>query len=96
VPLPEACSGFSVVLVECVLREADVLGLPDAWADLPLGNPSRRATAYRPVQRIAAVLTGLAVGLKGIAPGNTWLRPNAALQARLGDARWRARDGEGT
>jgi hypothetical protein len=30
------------------------------------------------------VLAGLAAGLKGIAPGNTWLRPCTALQAWLG------------
>jgi hypothetical protein len=58
--------------------------LSDAWAQLSLGHPSRRCTAYRPEQRIAAVLSGLAAGLKGIAPGNTFLRPNAALRARLG------------
>jgi Transposase DDE domain group 1 len=84
VPLPEAFSGFSIVLVERVLRQTDVLGLPTAWIDLPLGHPSRRVTSYRPQQRVTAVLAGLAAGLKGIAPGNTWLRPNAALQARLG------------
>jgi hypothetical protein len=71
-------------LVERVLREAQVLGLEFHWAELSLGNPSGRSPAYRPAQRIAAVLAGLAAGLKGIAPGNTWLRPNAALQARLG------------
>jgi hypothetical protein len=84
VPLPEASSGFSVVLVERVLREAQVLGLEVDWTQLPLGNPSGRSSAYRPEQRIAAVLAGLAAGLKGIGPGNIWLRPNAALQARLG------------
>jgi len=84
VPLPEACSGFSVVLVERVLRQADVLGLPETWAALPLGHPSGRSSAYRPPQRVAALLAGLAAGLKGIGPGNTWLRPNAALRARLG------------
>ena len=82
--VPAAGSGFSVVLAERVLREADTLGLCDAWTQLPLGNPSGRRTAYRPEQRIAAVLSGLAAGLKGIAPGNSALRPNSALQARLG------------
>jgi Transposase DDE domain len=82
--LPEACSGYSIVLVERILRQAQALGLNAAWAALPLGQPSRRATAYRPEQRVAALLAGLAAGLKGIAPGNDWLRPNAALQARLG------------
>jgi hypothetical protein len=71
-------------LVERVLREAQVLGLEAHWAELPLGNPSGRSSAYRPAQRLAAVLAGLAAGLKGIAPGNTWLRPQAALLARLG------------
>src|SRR5262249_11759263 len=60
------------------------LGVRDAWAQLPLGNPSQRRTAYRPQQRVAAVLAGLAAGLTGIAPGNTWLRPNSALVALLG------------
>jgi hypothetical protein len=83
-PLPEAFSGFSVVLVERVLREAQALGLFADWAALPLGHPCRRRTAYRPEHRVAAVLAGLAAGLKGIAPGNTWLRPNPAVQAWLG------------
>jgi hypothetical protein len=82
--LPVACGGFSVVLAERVLRQADTLGLPDAWAQLALGNPSRRSSAYPVPQRLAAVLAGLACGLRGIGPGNTFLRPNAALQARLG------------
>jgi hypothetical protein len=83
-PVPAAGTAFSVVLAERVLRQAQTLGVTDAWAQLPLGHPSRRRTAYRPEQRIAAVLTGLAAGLKGIAPGNSLLRPNTALQARLG------------
>lgn len=83
-PLPGAGSGFSVVLAERVLRHAQTLGLCDAWMQLPLGNPTRRRTAYRPEQRIAALVSGLAAGLKGIAPGNSVLRPNSALQARLG------------
>src|SRR5947209_8554656 len=77
-------SGFSVVLAERVLHQADVLGLSDDWAQLALGNPSKRCSSYRPAYRIAAVLAGLACGLKGIGPGNTWLRPNRALQARCG------------
>jgi hypothetical protein len=83
-PLPEASSGYSIVLVERLLGEAHALDLDAAWAHLPLGHPSRRGTAYRPEQRGTALLAGLAAGLKGIAPGNAWLRPNAALQARLG------------
>jgi len=82
--VPAAGTGFSVVLTERVLRHAETLGLGDAWSQLPLGHPSRRRTAYRPEQRIAAVLSGLAAGLKGIAPGNTVLRPNTALRSRLG------------
>src|SRR5260370_2386235 len=83
-PAPGAGNGFSVVLAERVLREADTLGLCDAWTQLPLGNPSGRRTAYRPEQRIAAVLSGLAAGVRGIAPANSVLRPNSALRARLG------------
>jgi Transposase DDE domain group 1 len=82
--LPAVGSGFSVVVVERVLHEAHRLGLDAAWAQLPLGHPSRRSTAYRPEQRLAAVLAGLAAGLKGVAPGNTCLRPNTAVQAQLG------------
>ncbi len=82
--LPAGQGGFSVVFVERVLREAEVLGVSADWPNLTLGHPSRRRTAYRPEQRLAAMLSGLAAGLKGIAPGNTWLRPNSALQARLG------------
>ena len=73
-----------MVFAERLLHQADVLGLPDDWARLPLGNPSRRRTAYSSPQRIAALLAGLACGLQGIGPGNTLLRPNSALQARLG------------
>jgi hypothetical protein len=83
-PLPAVCGGFSVAFAERLLRQADALDLPRAWAQLPLGHPSGRKTAYLPQQRIAAVLAGLACGLRGIGPGNTFLRPNAALQARLG------------
>lgn len=82
--LPEAGSGFSVVFVERILHEAQTLDLFAAWAQLPLGHPSGRRTAYRPEQRITALVAGLAAGLKGIAPGNTWLRPSAAVQAWLG------------
>lgn len=81
---PAVGSGFSVVVVERVLRQAQALGLVPQWALMPLGNPSRRVNSYRPEQRWAAVLAGLASGLKGIAPGNTYLRPNTAVQAWLG------------
>src|ERR1700736_6116770 len=81
---PDAGSGFSVVFAERVLREAHALQLPLLWARLPLGHPTRRRTSYTPEQRLSALLAGLACGLKGIAPGNTFLRPNTALQAWLG------------
>src|SRR5436853_578227 len=82
-PLPAVGSGFSVVMAERILREADTLDLPAAWDRLGLGHPSRRVSAYPARHRLAAVLAGLACGLKGSAPGNTFLRPNTALQARL-------------
>jgi hypothetical protein len=86
---PETCfpdrgGGFSVVLAERVLSLADRLGLPACWGRLGLGHPSRRSTSYSAGQRLAAVLAGLACGLRGIAPGNLWLRPNSALRQRLG------------
>jgi hypothetical protein len=81
---PAVGSGFSVVVVERVLRQAQALGLVAQWALMPLGNPSRRINSYRPEQRWAALLAGLAAGLKGIASGNTYLRPNTAVQAWLG------------
>jgi hypothetical protein len=83
-PLPPGGSGFSVVLVERVLHEAQALKLVDAWTHLPLGHPSGRRTAYRPEQRLTALIAGLTAGLQGIAPGNTWLRPHPALRAWLG------------
>ena len=82
--VPGSGNGFSVVMAERILRRTDILGLSDAWAQLPLGHPSRRRTAYRPQHRSAALLSGLAAGLKGVGPGNSVLRPNSALQARLG------------
>jgi hypothetical protein len=81
---PVVGNGFSVVMSERILHQAEVLQLPQAWAKLGLGHVSRRRTAYLAEQRIAAVLAGLACGLRGVAPGNTTLRPNAALQTRLG------------
>src|SRR5262249_15583406 len=83
-PTPALGSAFSVVLAERVFRQADVLGLPDAWARRPLGHPTRRRTAYRSEHRAPALLPGWACGLRAIAPGNTFLRPTPALQARLG------------
>jgi hypothetical protein len=73
-----------LVLVERVLDMAQALGLPQRWQALSLGNPSRRRSAFPPEQRLAAVLAGLAYGLRGVAPGNLWLRPNSALCQRLG------------
>ena len=81
---PGVGSGFSVVFAERVLREAHALQLPPLWARLPLGHPTRRRTSYTPEQRISALLAGLACGLKGIAPGNTFLRQGTALRAWLG------------
>jgi hypothetical protein len=83
-PLPALGNGFSVVLVERVLRQAQVLEVSPPWSQLPLGHPSGRVTAYRPEQRLTAVVATLAAGLKGIGPSNTCLRPNSALQAWLG------------
>jgi hypothetical protein len=82
--LPDQSSGFSVVLGERVLHRAQGLGLVQQWQALGFGNPSARVTAYTPDQRIAAVLGGLACGLRGVAPGNLLVRPNSALQQRLG------------
>jgi hypothetical protein len=83
-PSPTVGNGFSVVFVERALREAQALGLFAQWAQLSLGHPSKRRTSFRPEQRVTAVLAGLAGGLKGIAPGNTSLRPNTALKALTG------------
>lgn len=81
--LPALGTGFSVVLVERVLRQAKSLDLVQQWTQLPLGNLSGRRTAYRPEQRLTAVLATLAAGLKGIAPSNTYLRTNSAMCAWL-------------
>jgi hypothetical protein len=81
---PDHSGGFSPVLGEQVLHLASALGLPQLWQALGFGPPSRRCSAYPPDQRITAVLLGLACGLRGIAPGNFWLRPNTALQQRTG------------
>jgi hypothetical protein len=83
-PLPGQNSGFSVVLAERVLSVAHGLGVAREWEALGLGHPSGRATAYAPAQRLAAVVAGLACGLRGLAPGNRLLRPNGALRQRLG------------
>jgi hypothetical protein len=55
-PLPAAGNVFSVVLVERVLRQAQVLEVSPHWSHLLLGHPSRRVTAYRPEQRLTAVV----------------------------------------
>jgi Transposase DDE domain len=83
-PGPDPSSGWSVVLGERVLRLADSLELAPQWRRLGFGRPSRRVTSYAADQRIAAVLVGLACGLRGVAPGNLWVRPNTAVQQRLG------------
>jgi hypothetical protein len=83
-PLPAGGNGFSVVGVERVLRQAQVLEVLPQWSQLPLGHRSGRVTAYRPQQRLTAVLATLAAGLKGIGPGNTYLRSNSAVCAWLG------------
>jgi hypothetical protein len=87
--MPEATpgrggSGGSLVLVERVLDLAQALGLPRSWQELTFGHPSRRRSAYPAEHRLAAVLAGLAYGLRGVAPGNLWLRPSSALGQRLG------------
>lgn len=81
---PRECGGFSVVMAEKVLALAGSLGLRSQWAELRLGNVSRRCTAYTVPQRISALLAGLACGLRGIAPGNMVLRTNTALQQATG------------
>jgi hypothetical protein len=58
--------------------------LVQPWTQLQLGHSSQRSTAYRPEQRLAALLAPLAAGLKGIAPANTYLRPNTAVREWLG------------
>jgi hypothetical protein len=84
VPGPDGSGGFSVVLAERVLRLADSLGLVAEWGRLGFGRPSGRVTSYPTGRRIAAVLAGLACGLRGVAAGNLLLRPNSALRQRLG------------
>src|ERR1700730_18331605 len=81
---PDRSGGFSVVLAERGLPLAARLALPALWGQLGLGHRTRRRTAYPTDQRLAAVLAGLACGLRGVAPGNLLLRPNSALRQRLG------------
>jgi hypothetical protein len=81
---PRDCSGFSVVFAEKVLQTAKALGVVDEWSELTLGHVSRRISSYRPAHRIAALLAGLACGLRGIAPGNSLLRTNSALKLWTG------------
>jgi hypothetical protein len=82
--LPGVGTGFRVVVVERVLHQAQALELLPQWSQLPIGHPSGRVTAYRPQQRVIALLATLAAGLTGIGPSNTYLRPNSAVQAWLG------------
>ena len=76
--------GFSVVLAEKVLAWSRSLGLPAEWDQLGFGNVSHRSTGYLTSQRLSAVLAGLACGLRGVAPGNTVLRTNTAMQHATG------------
>lgn len=82
--LPEQGIDFSVVMGERVLKFARALELFTDWDGLWMGHPTRRRTSYRPPERIAAVLAGLACGVRGIGPGNLLLRPNSALVNLLG------------
>lgn len=75
--------GFSVVLAEKVLSFAGMMKLDERWSKLAFGNPTNRKSSYRSPQRIAAVLAGLACGLRGIGPGNLLLRTNSAIVQRL-------------
>jgi hypothetical protein len=70
-------------MVERVLHQAEVLDLLPQWTQLPIGHPSGRVTAYKPQQRLTALLATLAAGLRGLGPSNTYLRPNSAVQAWL-------------
>jgi Transposase DDE domain group 1 len=83
-PLPAVGNGWSVVLVERILRQTQVLEVLPQWSQLQLGHASGRVTAYRPGQRLTAVVATLAAGLKGLGPANTYLRPNSAVRAWLG------------
>jgi hypothetical protein len=84
---PRECDesgGFSVIFAEKVIHLAELLGISPQWSELRFGNVSRRISSYTTSQRITAVLAGLACGLRGIAPGNTVLRTNTALQELTG------------
>lgn len=76
--------GFSVILAEKVLSLASKLGLEERWSMLEFGNPTGRKGTYPTPRRIAAVLAGLACGLRGVAPSNQTLRTNSAIVQRLG------------
>lgn len=82
--LPEQGTGFSVVMAEKVLNFVRALELPPEWDGLWMGHPTRRRTSYKPRERVAAVLAGLACGVRGIGPGNLLLRTNSALVNREG------------
>ena len=81
--LEEGSGGFSVVMAEKVLSLAGKLGLEKSWGKLTFGNRTGRKGTYRTPHRIAAVLAGLACGLRGVAPGNLLLRTNSAIVQRL-------------
>src|SRR5262249_50835587 len=65
-------------------RRAPAPGGWGGWRRLGFGRPTGRTTSYPTDQRIAAVVAGLACGLRGVGPGNLLLRPNSALRQRLG------------
>jgi hypothetical protein len=77
-------NGFSVVLVEPALHQAQALEVLPQGSQRQRGRPSGRVTAYRPEQPRTALVATLTAGPKGIGPANTYLRPNTAVQAWLG------------
>src|SRR5436309_12927210 len=81
---PESAGGFSVVMAQRVLRLASDLRLADQWKQLWIGRPTGRTTAFRPEHRVAAVIAGLACGLRGIAAGSLLLASNGAMRQVLG------------
>ena len=81
----EITGGFSVIVAERVLGLARSLGVWQQWENLQVGNVTKRCTSYTPDQRIAALIAGLACGLRGIAPGNRLLRSSSAIRGHLGE-----------
>ena len=67
-----------------MLSVAHNLGVAAPWKGLGFGRPTGRSTSYTTDQRLAAVVVGLACGLRGVAPGNLLLRrPRAKLREAL-------------